>query len=204
MDPFVQQVTTGLATGILLLQVVLVVAVIKLFVLRQPGEAEPFFKTHGLVLAFLLTLGASLMSLWYSEFVGFPVCKFCWLGRIAMYPLALILGIAWYQHDLRVWRYAMPLAVFGAAITLIHWLSQMLTSFGVSCGAAVGDVSCTQQLVSEYGYITFPMFGLTTFLWAIFLFIFVRKAERDEHRPFDRLRSFLSGLFARRAREEEA
>ena len=50
----------------------------------------------------LLTIGSMLGSLYISEIGNLIPCRYCWIQRIAMYPLALILSIAWLTRDKRV------------------------------------------------------------------------------------------------------
>ena len=59
-----------------------------------------------LYLAWVVALVATLGSLYLSEVLGYRPCKLCWYQRIAMYPLALMLGIAAFRDDLRVRLYA--------------------------------------------------------------------------------------------------
>src|SRR3989344_3342308 len=40
----------------------------------------------GLWLAFLLTLGATAMTLYYSEVLGFAPCGWCWVQRVFLWP----------------------------------------------------------------------------------------------------------------------
>ena len=37
-------------------------------------------------LAFLLTLGATAMTLYYSEVLGFAPCGWCWVQRVFLWP----------------------------------------------------------------------------------------------------------------------
>lgn len=50
--------------------------------------------TRRLYLAWVVALAATLGSLSFSEGRGFVPCVLCWFQRVALYPLALLLGIA--------------------------------------------------------------------------------------------------------------
>ena len=77
---------------------------------------------------------AMLGSLTYSEYFHFVPCELCWYQRIAMYPLALMLGVAAWRDDLDIRRYAIPLASIGATISAWHVLVQRVPSIeGGSC-----------------------------------------------------------------------
>jgi len=77
---------------------------------------------YGLWLAWLVALTCTVGSLYFSEVANFTPCTYCWYQRIAMYPLAVILGIAALRRDWGIRRYAVPVAGIGAAIALYHFL----------------------------------------------------------------------------------
>lgn len=70
--------------------------------------------------AFVVALGSTLGALFIGEVLGQTPCVLCWYQRIAMFPLALILGVAAFVGDRRVRRYALPLALAGGAVALWH------------------------------------------------------------------------------------
>lgn len=72
--------------------------------------------------AWFIALAASLAILFIGEVLGQTPCHLCWFQRAFMFPLAVILGVAAWQSDLFIWRYALPLAAIGGAIALYHWL----------------------------------------------------------------------------------
>src|SRR4051794_33697473 len=82
-----------------------------------------------LFIAWIIALAATLITLYSSEILKIPVCHLCWYQRIAMYPLAVILGIAVYRDDRRIAIYAIPLLVFGALFAAYQYLQQMFPSF---------------------------------------------------------------------------
>jgi disulfide bond formation protein DsbB len=73
-------------------------------------------------LAWLVALGSTVGSLYFSEIANFNPCRFCWFQRIAMYPLAVILLVGAVRRDPAVRWYAVPLAAIGAAISAWHSL----------------------------------------------------------------------------------
>ena len=115
----------------------------------------------GLWLAWLAALIATLGSLYYSEVVGFEPCRLCWYQRIAMYPLAVILGIAAVTGDRRVRRYVLPLAVIGGAISTYHYLLQWFPT--LETGACSTDVPCTAFYVRQLGFVSIPFMALSAF-----------------------------------------
>ncbi|AIZ46565.1 disulfide bond formation protein [Deinococcus radiopugnans] len=77
-------------------------------------------RDNRLYLAWLVALAATLGSLYFSEVRGFRPCVLCWYQRIAMYPLAVILGIAALNSDFKIRRYVLPLAAVGWVVALIQ------------------------------------------------------------------------------------
>ena len=55
----------------------------------------------GVWLAWLVALGATLGSLYFSEVADFTPCRLCWFQRIAMYPLSVILLVGALRHERR-------------------------------------------------------------------------------------------------------
>jgi len=47
-----------------------------------------------LLLAWIVSIVATLGSLFFSLVMKLPPCDFCWYQRIAMYPLIVVLGVA--------------------------------------------------------------------------------------------------------------
>ena len=56
-------------------------------------------QTNALYLAWLIALTATVGALFIGEVMGRTPCVLCWYQRIAMFPLALILGLAFWFWD---------------------------------------------------------------------------------------------------------
>lgn len=120
-------------------------------------------RDSALGLAWVVALVATLGSLYLSEIAQYPPCTLCWLQRIAMYPLVVILGIAALREDRAVRWYALPLAGIGAAIALYHTLLQRFPGLqgATSCSA---DAPCNVMWVREFGFVSIPVMALGAFL----------------------------------------
>ena len=70
--------------------------------------------------AWTIALSATLGALFIGEVLGQASCHLCWYQRIAMFPLALILGLAALSGDLGIRRYALPLALIGGLVAAYH------------------------------------------------------------------------------------
>ncbi|WP_288905369.1 disulfide bond formation protein B [uncultured Sneathiella sp.] len=75
-----------------------------------------------LFLAWLIALVSTFGALFIGEIMERTPCVLCWYQRIAMFPLALILGIAAFSSDTTVRRYVLPIAAIGAVVALWHSL----------------------------------------------------------------------------------
>jgi disulfide bond formation protein DsbB len=106
-----------------------------------------------LPLAFVVAAVATLGSLYYSEVAHFTPCRLCWYQRIAMYPLAVVLGIATFRRDLGVRRYVLPLALIGLAVSVYHVQLQLFPDQATACDV---EAPCTTKEVEELGFVTIP------------------------------------------------
>lgn len=105
---------------------------------------------------------ATAGSLYFSEVLGLYPCELCWLQRIGMYPLVVVLGVAAVESRLAVWRTALPLAIGGGVISLYHSYIQR-ASVAASC--SVGGCGSIQYEL--FGVFSIPnlaaiAFGLIT------------------------------------------
>lgn len=121
-------------------------------------------KEWSLVLAWAVALAGVLMSLFYSVIALNEPCSLCWAQRVALFPLALQLGIAAYRSDRAFALYAYPLCLFGLAAALYQSLLPLWPSLQRSCGSS-GD--CTENLPTLFG-IPFPWVSALGFLLILF------------------------------------
>lgn len=105
----------------------------------------------GVWLAWIVALGATVGSLYFSEVANFNPCRFCWFQRIAMYPLAVILLIGALRKDPNVRWYAAPLAMIGAAISAWHSLIEWRPALDNGECEFQGP-SCTFVWFREFGF----------------------------------------------------
>jgi len=115
-----------------------------------------------IVLAWLVALASMLGSLYYSESVGFEPCRLCWYQRIAMYPLAVILGIAALLRDRAVRIYGFALAGIGGAIATYHYLIQLYPN--LEAGSCSVTTPCSARYVERFGFVSIPYMALSGFL----------------------------------------
>lgn len=154
-------VTTFLAL-LALVAAVGVVAVLILGVTGWLGRLTAPVGSAALWLAFLVAATATAGSLYLSEVAGFVPCTLCWYQRIAMYPLAIVLGIAAWRGEVGVRRYVVPIAAIGAVIAAYHVALERLP--GLPSGACSLEVPCTLIYVERFGFVTIPVMALIGFL----------------------------------------
>lgn len=128
----------------------------------------------GLLVGFVLTFAGSVLTLFYSEILGFPPCPLCWWQRIFLYPQVVLFVLALWKRDRDAAKYSIALSILGLGVSLYHHALQVLPSGSLPCPAE-GTVSCAQRFVFEFGYITFPLMSATLFAFLIVLMLFVRR-----------------------------
>ena len=136
------------------------------------GAERTGIGTTRFFLAWLVALVATAGALFLGEVMGKTPCLLCWYQRIAMFPLALILGIGLLRADPQAVRYALPLAVIGWLVATYHCLLfwGVVTEALVPCGAGA---SCAASDLQLAGVIPIPLLswlaftGIAALLWGI-------------------------------------
>ncbi|MCM3131066.1 disulfide oxidoreductase (plasmid) [Paenibacillus urinalis] len=126
-----------------------------------------------LYLAWIVAVTATLGSLYFSEIRGFIPCELCWYQRILMYPLSILLGIAAFYSDKNIKKYVLPLSIFGACLSLFHYLQQKLPGFA-SIKPCTSGVPCNIQYINWLNFITIPFLALTAFTFISLLLILTK------------------------------
>jgi disulfide bond formation protein DsbB len=134
---------------------------------------------YGLYAAWLVSIIATAGSLYLSEVLMYEPCKLCWFQRILMYPLVIILGIAAYEQNTRITKYALPLSIIGGSISIWHILEQKLPGFAKLAPCKVG-IPCNFDYLNWFGFITIPMLALTAFILITVILFWIRSAENEE------------------------
>jgi disulfide bond formation protein DsbB len=165
-----------LSLGTIIMQVV-TVGLVGVLVFRRfspdLGEVIEYLGGWGVWIGFALTLVGSVMTLYYSEVLGFIPCPLCWWQRIFLYPQVVLFAIALWKKDRSITLYSIILSVLGAVIALYQHALQVLPSGTLPC-PATGTVSCAQRFVFEFNYVTFPMMSATLFACLIVVMLAVR------------------------------
>ena len=83
-----------------------------------------FLQDHYLFLGFIISLTATLGSLFYSDILLYTPCKLCWFQRIFMYPQPILFFIAMKlkRNSSIIWN-SLILSLIGTAIATFHYKS---------------------------------------------------------------------------------
>lgn len=112
------------------------------------------WRAHSLYFAWILALGGFLVSVYFGEVLHQEPCRLCWYQRIAIFPLALFLGIAAYRHERRLALYCLPLALFGLAAAFYQAMSKLVPSLHSPflCGATQCNITGVSPYFSFLGF----------------------------------------------------
>ncbi|WP_305927854.1 disulfide oxidoreductase [Bacillus mycoides] len=128
-------------------------------------------RKYHIAIAWAIATSAMLISLFFSEWMKLPPCDLCWYQRMAMYPLVFILGIGMYRKDPHVSTYAFPFACIGLMLSVYQITIQAFPVSEMNI-CSVG-VSCTEDHLNLFGFITIPMLSFVGFL-AIIILLYLR------------------------------
>lgn len=123
-----------------------------------------------LFFAWIIASIATAASLFFSIIMEFTPCTLCWYQRIAMYPLAIIFLIGFYNEDEKCFNYGLPFVAIGWIISLSHNLLQ----WGIipeSASPCVSGVPCTEKWINWFGFISIPFLAFLSFSIIAFILI---------------------------------
>ncbi len=75
---------------------------------------------NSLLFMWIVSFIAMMGSLFFSEVQHFEPCKLCWIQRILMYPLVIVLGVAYVQRNARI---AVTSAIFSCIGAMYRFVS---------------------------------------------------------------------------------
>ena len=118
---------------------------------------------NNLKLNIMLSLTASLGSLYFSQVMRFIPCELCLYQRIFMFSLVIIFVSAYKFKDKKFYIYAFPLALIGLAVAFYHNLLQygLLPESLTTC--TVG-IPCDIDYLNLFGFVTIPLLSFIVYL----------------------------------------
>lgn len=127
-----------------------------------------------LFICWLLVSVSTTGSLFFSYVMEFAPCVLCWYQRICLFPLVIILAVGLFPFDASVVKYALPLAIAGWLTAAYH----NLLYAGIipeSIQPCTQGVSCTEEYIDLFGFLTIPMLSLLSFSTIIALLIVLKR-----------------------------
>ncbi|MDW7616902.1 disulfide oxidoreductase [Peribacillus simplex] len=115
-----------------------------------------------LLFSWILSIIATAGSLYFSEVLHYVPCTFCWYQRILMYPLVILLGRAFYEQDLKIHRYILPLSILGMLVSGYHYGLQKIPALQ-HFEMCQSGVPCSGEYINWLGFITIPFLAFIAF-----------------------------------------
>ena len=136
--------------------------------------------THYLpYIVFIIALISTLTSLFFSEILKFTPCVLCWWQRIFMYPLVIISAVNITRKHAELPYYVLPFSIIGFLIglyqNLLVW--KIIPETIAPCTAGV---SCVQQPLVLFGFVTIPLGSMLSFALITGLMILYAKSYRKK------------------------
>lgn len=127
-----------------------------------------------LFLAWIVAGASTLGSLFFSYVMEFAPCVLCWYQRIFLFPLVLVLAAGLFPFDRRVIKFAMPLTIAGWLTALYHNLlyAGIIPESLQPCSQGV---SCTEEYIELFGFLTIPMLSLLSFSTIAVLLVILKR-----------------------------
>ena len=115
-----------------------------------------------LFLGWLIAAVSTMGSLFFSHVMDLPPCVLCWYQRIFLFPLVPVLAAGLFPYDRNVVKYALPLAAAGWLTAAYHNLlvAGLIPESIQPCSRGV---SCTEEYISIFGFLTIPLLSLLAF-----------------------------------------
>mgnify|MGYP001558839681 CR=1 FL=1 len=124
MEQFTEYVNLVTSLGTIVLQIASVGLVIALLTKRYSKSDEPnnsshkiiyFVSSRSILIVFLTALSSTIVSLVYSDVIGYEPCKLCWIQRIFLYPQVVIFGLALWKKtkDSDVYCFFLSVIILG-------------------------------------------------------------------------------------------
>ena len=133
-------------------------------------------RASGLWIICMITTGAMVGSLYFSEKVGFAPCKLCWYQRIAMFSIAIISFAAALRNDKNIARYTIVLAPLGLIVSTYHYLLEWFPTLETNVCSL--DVPCTAVWFRELGFVTLCFMAGCAFITVIAVSLAIMREEK--------------------------
>jgi len=130
------------------------------------------------------SIGGVALALLYSEYFLYVPCSLCWLQRIALFPQALLVILAWRMNDTKYFpSYGIGLSIFGLLVAIYQYIYQMLPvevrESGITpCLIDGSNADCANKVIDHFGFVTFPFISAITFVFLIALYLTLKRVSQ--------------------------
>ncbi|HEU64083.1 MAG: Disulfide bond formation protein C [Candidatus Anoxychlamydiales bacterium] len=131
-----------------------------------------FIKRFSLYFAWTIALIATIGSLYSSQILNIKPCVFCWYQRAFMFPLAIILGVAAYKKDGKIFPYIIALPIIGAMVASVQSLFSYFNITSLVCG-----LECSGETQKLFGFLDMSIASFVAFSAIIFLLMIAKKKK---------------------------
>ena len=131
-----------------------------------------------LFICWLLASVSTMGSIFFSHVMEFAPCVLCWYQRIFLFPLVIILALGLFPFDKSVVKYALPIAILGWLTAAYHNLlyAGIIPESIQPCSQGV---SCTEEYIDLFGFLSIPMLSLLSFSTIVaLLIILIRRISK--------------------------
>jgi len=135
---------------------------------------------NSMIFIWIVALVATLGSLYFSEIRNYEPCLLCWIQRIFMYPIVLIMLIGIIIKDKKAIIYSAVFSGIGFLISSYHYMIQKVSFFQESAPSC-GRIPCTGEFINVFGFITIPFLAGTAFLIIFITSILVWKRFKEDN-----------------------
>ncbi|MBP7769954.1 MAG: disulfide bond formation protein B [Aliarcobacter sp.] len=128
-------------------------------------------------LAFIVSLIATLGSLFFSEIMNFIPCSLCWYQRIFMYSLVFLFLTNLLFPDDKIFKYSILLILMGWSVSIYH----NLLMFGIipeNLSPCVQGVPCSTMYINWLGFITIPLLSFFAYTILLILILKIKNEKR--------------------------
>jgi|SRR5690625_1813329 len=135
---------------------------------------------NSMIFIWIVALVATLGSLYFSEIKNFEPCLLCWVQRIFMYPIVLIILIGIIIKDKKAIIYSTVFSGIGFLISAYHYIIQKIPFFQQSAPSC-GRIPCTGEFINWLDFITIPFLAGSAFLIIFISSIIALKRFKEEN-----------------------
>lgn len=136
-------------------------------VITKQAYIEDLRKISHYLLTIIFTL-AVVVSLIYSNYLGYAPCVLCWYQRIPIFGILFLTFIGSITDNHTIRKAIRTFAWIGLVPATVHVIMDYVPSLNIDvCG--IDGISCSARYVYEFGFVTVPLMSFITLVSALVL-----------------------------------